>query len=62
MTVIVTPQVTAVAVHRTAQSACCAAPLDRVAPGAEEFTCRGCGEPTERVYAEPREIAVRSEG
>lgn len=52
----VTVQITAVAVHQKAGSACCAAPLDRVAEGTEEFTCQECGQRTEWVLGEPVRI------
>jgi hypothetical protein len=58
MSEMVTPQVTAVAVHQRAESACCAAPLDRVTPGAEEFTCQECGQPTDLVHGAPVYIPV----
>jgi hypothetical protein len=48
-----TVKVTATGVHQKALSACHGAPLDRVTPGVDEFTCRECGEPTERVYGAP---------
>jgi hypothetical protein len=44
-----------------ASSACCGAPLSRVAPGAEEFTCRSCDRPTERVLSAPQETTHSSE-
>jgi hypothetical protein len=52
----VTVQITAVAVHQAAESACCAAPLGRAAEGTEEFTCQACGQPAERVLGEPERI------
>lgn len=59
---VVVPQVRAVLVHRKAESACHGAPLDRVAEGTEEFTCRECGQPAQRVLGEPTEIIVEGNG
>lgn len=50
-------QAHAVLVHRKAVSACHCAPLDLAPEGAPlEFTCRGCGQLTERVFGEPVEV------
>ena len=52
------PAVTAVLAHRKASSGCCDAPL---APGPEPetFTCRGCGQPCQRILGEPEEVIAR---
>jgi hypothetical protein len=53
----VTPRVTAVFEHRKASSGCCGSLLaPAAAPGA--FTCRGCGQPCDRVLSEPTEVTV----
>lgn len=52
-------QVTAVAVHRKAESACCGAKLQPAAPDAGhgmEHECTACGQGTQRVLGEPRYI------
>ena len=52
----VMPVITITGAQRKASSACCGKPIDRVAPGAELFTCRECGGPTERVLSDPEEV------
>jgi hypothetical protein len=57
------PVITAVAVHRKASSACCAAPLNLAAPDAAHglaHECQGCGQGTELVLGEPRYIPASS--
>jgi len=57
----VQPEITLVLTQQKASSACCGAPLNRVAPAAEEFTCRSCDRPTERVLSAPQETTHSSE-
>jgi hypothetical protein len=54
----VEPQLQVRLAHRKAESACHGAPLDRVQDGADEFTCRQCGQPTTRVLGEPTEVVA----
>lgn len=53
----VMPVITGTAALRKAASACHGAPLNRATPGVDEFTCRECGEPTERVLSDPEEVS-----
>jgi hypothetical protein len=55
----VMPEVSGTYALRKAHSACCQAPLNRVAPGVESFTCRECDRPTERVLSDPEEVHFR---
>lgn len=56
-------QVRALLQNRKAQSACCAEPLNPAPEGAgHEFTCSGCGQPTQRVLGEPTEIIAEGNG
>jgi hypothetical protein len=56
---VVRPEFRAVLAHRVASSDCCGAKLDAVAADfGPAFTCRGCGEPCERVLSEPEEVTV----
>ena len=52
----VMPEISGTVAHRKASSACHGAPLN---PGQEpgSYTCRECGEPTERVLGDPKEVA-----
>jgi hypothetical protein len=52
----VLPEVSGTAALCKASSACCGVPLNRVTPGVDEFTCRACGNPTERVLSDPEEV------
>jgi hypothetical protein len=57
MSETVAPLITAVAVHRKASSACCAAPLALAPEDApHEHDCTQCGQPAARVLGEPRYI------
>jgi hypothetical protein len=57
----VLPVITGTFAKQKASSACCGAPLNRVTPGVDEFTCRECGEPCERVMGDPQETTFSSE-
>lgn len=55
--------ITAMAVHRKAQSSCCSAPLNEAAAEApHEHDCSECGNPTTRVLGEPRYIPASGHG
>lgn len=55
--------VTATVAHRKAQSACHGAPLNRAPEEApHDYTCRQCGQPTERVLGEPRHVQASGSG
>lgn len=41
-----------VPVQQKASSACCGAPVNRVTPGSEDFTCRECKKPTTKVMSD----------
>jgi hypothetical protein len=54
---VIKPEFRAVLAHRKASSGCCGAKLN---PGARPgtFTCRGCGQPCERVMSDPEEVTA----
>ena len=52
---VVAPRFAGTLAHRKASSACCAARLNAgTQPGT--YTCRGCGQPCERVLGDPEEV------
>jgi hypothetical protein len=54
----VMPVITGTLAQRKAASACCGALLNP-GPVPGSFTCRECGNPTERVLGDPEEVHFR---
>ena len=51
----VQPKITVTAEFRRAASSCCGAKLD-LGAARGTFTCRGCGQPCDRVLSGPQEV------